>query len=81
MIVSGPPEYPKLGFDSYEGWLAYYAPTDQLFVKRYAAYRDRGYNEIAGLTASVWYPKDAMVEDRTDRSGGEPGTGRFSQLR
>jgi hypothetical protein len=62
VIVSGPPEFPKLGFDSYEGWIAYYAPTDQLFVKRYASHRDRGYNEIAGLTASVWYPNDAMVE-------------------
>tara|TARA_R110002049_G_scaffold72490_2_gene187203 strand:+ start:235884 stop:236942 length:1059 start_codon:yes stop_codon:yes gene_type:complete len=62
VVVSGPPQYPKLGFDSYEGWIAYYAPSDQLFIKRYSAFRDRAYNEVAGLTASVWYPQSDMVE-------------------
>ncbi|MEM9645706.1 MAG: esterase, partial [Planctomycetota bacterium] len=55
--ITGPPEFPKLGFDSHGGWMAYFAPNDLLFVKRFATYPDRAYNEIAGLTASVYYPE------------------------
>ncbi|QDT11487.1 hypothetical protein [Planctomycetes bacterium K23_9] len=63
VIIKGAPQFPKLGFDSHRGWLAYLAPTDQVFVKRFATFPDRSYNEVAGLTASVWYPKDReMVE-------------------
>ena len=58
VIVTSAPKYPKLGFDSMSGWLAYLAPTDQLFVKRFRTFPERGYNEVAGLTVSVWYPKD-----------------------
>lgn len=63
VIIKAAPANPKLGFDSHAGWLAYLAPTDQLFVKRFRTYPDRAYNEVAGLTASVWYPQDRpMVE-------------------
>jgi enterochelin esterase-like enzyme len=62
VIVSATPAHPKLGFDSHAGWLAYLAPTDQLFVKRFATYPDRAYNEFAALTISVWYPEGEMVE-------------------
>ena len=62
VVVTGPPASPKLGFDSHAGWLAYLAPTDQLFVKRYRTYPERAYNEFASLTASVWYPDGDMVE-------------------
>ena len=62
VIISGPPKSPKLGFDSHAGWLAYLAPTDQLFVKRYRTFPARAYNEFASLTASVWYPEGDMVE-------------------
>ena len=62
IVVTGPPASPKLGFDSHAGWLAYLAPTDQLFVKRYRTFPDRAYNEFASLTASVWYPQGEMVE-------------------
>ena len=63
VIVKSAPKSPKLGFDSMSGWLAYLAPTDQLFVKRFRTHPDRAYNEVAGLTISVWYPKDRpMVE-------------------
>ena len=62
VVVSGPPKFPKLGFDSHAGWLAYLAPTDQLFVKRYRTFPERAYNEFASLTASVWYPDGEMVE-------------------
>jgi len=60
--IVGPPRKPKLGFDSYAGWLAYVAPNDLLFVKRFATYPDRVYNEAAGLTISVWYPPGNRVE-------------------
>ena len=62
VMIPGPPEFPKLGFDSHAGWLAYLAPTDQLFVKRFRTYPNRAYSEFAGLTISVWYPKGEMVE-------------------
>jgi len=60
--IVGPPRKPKLGFDSYAGWLAYLMPGDLLFMKRFATYPDRVYNEAAGLTISVWYPPGSRVE-------------------
>ena len=54
--ILGPPENPKLGFDSYAGWMAYHMPNDLLFFKQYDADPQRVYGEAAGLTASVWYP-------------------------
>lgn len=62
VVVSATPEFPKLGFDSHAGWLAYLAPTDQLFVKRFPTFPERSYNELAGLTVSVWYPEKDLVE-------------------
>ena len=56
------PRKPKLGFDSSAGVMAYVAPNDLLFVKRFKVDRDRVYNEAAGLTISVWYPNGDMVE-------------------
>jgi hypothetical protein len=60
--ILGPPRKPKLGFDSYAGWLAYVMPNDTAFVKRFSTYPDRVYNEAAGLTLSVWYPPSKMIE-------------------
>jgi hypothetical protein len=60
--VLGPPRRPKLGFDTYAGWLAYAMPNGTVFVKRFPAYPDRVYNEAAGLTLSVWCPKGKMIE-------------------
>lgn len=57
-----PPRKPKLGFDTYAGWLAYSLPNDSLFVKRFATFPDRVYNEAAGLTLSVWYPTGPRIE-------------------
>jgi hypothetical protein len=59
--VLGPPAFPKLGFDSHAGWFAYQMPNDLAFVKRYATYPDRVYNEVAGLTISIWYPKSEQT--------------------
>lgn len=61
--ILAPPRKPKLGFDSYAGWLAYVLPTNQVFIKRFQTDPDRVYNEAAGLTISVWYPKTGgMIE-------------------
>ena len=60
--ILSPPRKPKLGFDSYAGWLAYVMPGDVLFVKRWAVQPNRVYNEAAGLTLSVWYPTGARIE-------------------
>lgn len=56
------PTKPKLGFDSYAGIIAYQAPNDLLFVKKFNTYPNKVYNEAAGLTISVWYPDRDMVE-------------------
>lgn len=60
--ILAPPRKPKLGFDSYAGWLAYVMPNNTVFVKRFATYPDRVYNEAAGLTLSVWYPTGPRIE-------------------
>lgn len=60
--ILAPPRKPKLGFDSYAGWLGYLMPNHTLFVKRFAAFPDRVYNEAAGLTLSVWYPTGPRIE-------------------
>lgn len=56
LLITGPPQFPKLGFDSYDGWFAYLMPNDVMFVKKYPTFPDRVYNEVAGLTLSIWYP-------------------------
>jgi len=58
--ILAPPRKPKLGFDTYAGWLAYVMPNDTLFVKRFPTFPDRVYNEAAGLTLSVWYPAASL---------------------
>lgn len=60
--ILAPPRKPKLGFDTFGGWLAYVMPNHSVFVKRFAAYPDRVYNEAAGLTLSVWYPTGPRIE-------------------
>ena len=60
--ILAPPRKPKLGFDSYAGWLGYLLPNDTLFVKRFATHPDRVYNEAAAITLSVWYPTGPRIE-------------------
>ncbi|MBS0203518.1 MAG: hypothetical protein JSS49_11505 [Planctomycetes bacterium] len=60
--ILSPPRKPKLGFDSTAGWLGYVMPNDSLFVKRFATFPDRVYNEATGLTVSVWYPTGPRIE-------------------
>ncbi len=60
--ILAPPRKPKLGFDTYAGWVAYVMPNGRAFVKRYRTFPDRVYNEAAGLTLSVWYPTGPRIE-------------------
>ncbi|MES2789727.1 MAG: hypothetical protein V4719_08905 [Planctomycetota bacterium] len=60
--ILSPPRKPKLGFDTSAGWLGYVMPNNTLFVKRFATYPDRVYNEAAGLKLSVWYPAGRQIE-------------------
>jgi hypothetical protein len=60
--IFGAPKFPKLGMDAQAGWFAYLVPNDLLFVKRYPVYPDRVYNEVAGLTISIWYDRDVRCE-------------------
>lgn len=60
--VLGPPQFPKLGFDSSAGWFGYLLPEGTLFVKRFATYPDRVYAEVAGLTSCIFYPQADKVE-------------------
>lgn len=62
LLVTGTPAQPKLGMDSAAGWLAYVMKNDLMFVKRFAVYPDRAYNEMAALTISIWYYKDELCE-------------------
>jgi len=61
LLVQDVPQFPKLGFDSMAGWFAYQMKNDLLFVKKYAADPDGVYNEVAGLTISIWYPQATKV--------------------
>jgi hypothetical protein len=60
--ILGTPKYPKLGMDSYMGWFGYQMRNNLLFLKKYATFPDRVYNEAAGLTISIWYPDGPMCE-------------------
>jgi hypothetical protein len=56
--IRAAPQQPKLGFDSHSGWFAYLLPGDLLFVKRFPTFPDRVYNEMAGLTSCIYYPRE-----------------------
>jgi hypothetical protein len=56
------PSNPKFVMDNSEGWLAYAAPNDLLFIKKYPVYGGKYSREVTGATSSIWYNKDKMVE-------------------
>jgi hypothetical protein len=60
--ITGAPQFPKLGMDTRAGWFGYLMPNDWLFVKKFTVDPDRVYNEVAGLTMSIWYPDRPMCE-------------------
>ncbi len=61
LLVTGAPEFAKLGIDARAGWLAYLAPNDLMFVKRFPVYLNRVYTELAAYNLSVWYPDQNRV--------------------
>ena len=54
--IIGPPTTPKLGMDSFSGWVAHQQTSGLLFIKQYPTFPDRLYNEVAGITLSTWSP-------------------------
>ena len=60
--IVGPPRFAKLGMDSTAGWFAYLMRNDLMFVKEFSVYPDRVYNEVAGLTISIYYPDGPYCE-------------------
>ena len=60
--ITGTPEFPKLGMDSYAGWFCYLMKNDLMFVKRFPTYPDRVYNEMAAITISIYYYKTTFCE-------------------
>eukprot|EP01052_Picozoa_sp_SAG31_P015050 SAG31_NODE_956_length_10790_cov_34.583107_3_plen_342_part_00 len=60
--ILGAPASPKLGIDSYAGWLAYITKADVAWVKRFPTFPDRVYGEIAGFPLCVFYYEDLLVE-------------------
>ena len=55
LVIDGLPKHPKLGIDTFAGWLAYLMREDLLFVKRFPTYPDRFYGEMAAITVSIYY--------------------------
>lgn len=62
LIISGTPQYPKLGIDSYAGWFSYLMKNNIMFVKRFPVYPARVYNEMAAITISIYYYTDLICE-------------------
>ncbi len=54
--IIGPPTTPKLGMDSFAGWVAHQQKSGLLFIKQYPTHPGMHYNEVAGITLSTWAP-------------------------
>ncbi|MDF1513608.1 MAG: hypothetical protein P1S60_07350 [Anaerolineae bacterium] len=62
LVMFDTPEHPKLGIDAHEGWFAYLMPNNLMLVKQFPTFPNRVYNEMAGITISLWYLKDFVCE-------------------
>jgi hypothetical protein len=62
LVMFDTPARPKLGIDAYEGWFAYLMPNNLMLVKQFPTFPDRVYNEMAGITISLWYLKERVCE-------------------
>ncbi len=60
--MAGVPQFPKYGLDSLAGWLAYVAPNDVLFIKKFPVYPKRVYTEVAAFTVCVFHHKEIGCE-------------------
>lgn len=63
LVVRPSPRHPKLAFDVDPGWLAYVAPSQLLFVKRFAANPSWACGEPMANNASFWYSGPESVPD------------------
>jgi hypothetical protein len=73
-FVKNCPSYPKLGFDSYSGWLAYLSPNNLLFIKSFSVYPERVYSEASAMTVCVYYNrKFCELEPIGPRENLKPG--------
>jgi hypothetical protein len=61
-LITGQASQDMLGFDGYQGWLAYLSRNDLLFIKRFPTYQERVYDGVAPITTAVYYWKDLMCE-------------------
>lgn len=53
--ISAPLKNPKICADSMAGWMAYLAPNNLLFLKRYPVFPERAYNDIVATDVCVYY--------------------------
>jgi hypothetical protein len=53
--ILGAPKKAKFILDVDPGWLAYLAPNNLLFMKKFATFPNRPYGEITANNASIWY--------------------------
>ncbi|MCG8699264.1 MAG: hypothetical protein MI922_14510 [Bacteroidales bacterium] len=60
--VIGTPTLPKFAFDSKEGWIAYIAKNDLLFITSFEIYPEREYADILANPSSIWYFKEMVCE-------------------
>jgi len=61
LAITAAPKFPKLGMDSQAGWFLYLMREDMMFAKTFKVSPDRHYNEVAGLTVSIWYPDQDRI--------------------
>lgn len=61
-LITGEPSQTMLGFDSYQGWLAYISKNNLLFIKRFPTYQNRIYDGVAPITSAIFYWKDLICE-------------------
>ncbi len=59
--IIGPPPTPKLGMDSFAGWVAHQQPSGLLFIKQFPTYPDRPYVDAGGITLATWAPPSGVT--------------------
>ncbi len=60
--ILGLPSRPKFAIDCDQGWIAYVAQTDHLFIKTFEADPKRTYGEMAANNVSIWYKDNQRCE-------------------
>jgi len=55
--ILGPTQSPKLGMDSFVGWLAHQQKSGLLFIKQFPTFPDRMYGDAMAMTIATWAPE------------------------